>query len=67
MAVGIMTTRPDEISCAEFFQQVGVYVEVALAGGHPAAAMPLVRDHLDRCPDCREEYEVLLAALQFLA
>jgi len=26
--------------------------------------MPLVRDHLDRCPDCNEEYEALLLSLQ---
>jgi RNA polymerase sigma-70 factor (ECF subfamily) len=26
--------------------------------------MPLVQDHLDRCGDCREEFELLLAALQ---
>jgi len=26
--------------------------------------MPLVKEHLDRCAACREEYEVLLLALE---
>jgi predicted anti-sigma-YlaC factor YlaD len=29
-----------------------------------AEAMPLVQDHLERCGDCREEFETLLAALR---
>jgi hypothetical protein len=29
--------------------------------------MPLVQDHLERCGDCREEFQGLLAALQALA
>lgn len=30
-------------------------------------AMPLVQDHLERCSNCREEFEALLAALRALA
>jgi len=33
------------------------------AGKNAAEAMPLVQEHLDRCNDCREEFEALLAAL----
>ncbi len=64
MARGIMTTRPDEIDCDECFKQVDRFVDMVLDGKDAAAAMPLVQDHLDRCKDCREEYEALLAALQ---
>ncbi len=35
-----------------------------LAGKNAAEALPLVQDHLERCGDCREEFEALLAALQ---
>lgn len=64
MARGIMTTRPDEIGCDECFEQVDQFVDLVLDGKDAAAAMPLVQDHLNRCQDCREEFEALLAALR---
>ena len=64
MARGIMTTRDDEIDCAECFEQVDQFVEMELAGKNAAEALPLVQDHLDRCGDCREEFEALRTALQ---
>jgi hypothetical protein len=64
MVRGIVTTRPDEIGCDECFEQLDRFVEVTLAGKNAAEAMPLVQDHLDRCDDCREEFEALLAALE---
>jgi hypothetical protein len=64
MVQGIMTTRPDEIGCDECFKQVGHFVDLVVIGKNAAAVMPLVQDHLQRCQDCREEYEALLAALQ---
>lgn len=64
---GIATTRPDELGCAECFEQVDQFVEMTLAGKNPAEAMPLVQDHLERCRDCREEFEALLDALHAAA
>jgi hypothetical protein len=64
MARGVMTTRPDEISCDECFKQVDHFVDMTLDGKDAAAALPLVQDHLSRCHDCREEYEALLEALR---
>lgn len=64
MARGIMTTRPDEIGCAECFEQMDQFVEIKLAGKDAAEALPLVQDHINRCSDCREEFEALLVALQ---
>ena len=63
MARGIATTRPDEIGCAECFEQMDQFVEMSLAGKDATQAMPLVQDHLTRCGDCREEFEALLAAV----
>lgn len=60
---GIATARPDEIACDECFEQLDCFVEMTLAGKNAAEAMPLVQDHLDRCDDCREEFEAFLAAL----
>jgi hypothetical protein len=64
MARGIATTRPDEIGCDECFEQVDQFVEISLAGKNAAEAMPLVQDHLNRCQDCREEFEALISALR---
>jgi hypothetical protein len=64
MARGIATTRPDEIGCEECFEQLDRFVEMTLAGKSAAEAMPLVQDHLNRCGDCREEFEALLTAIR---
>ncbi|RMF33847.1 MAG: hypothetical protein D6759_06485 [Chloroflexi bacterium] len=62
----VLATRPDEIGCDECFEQLDRFVELKLAGKNAAEAMPLVQDHLDRCPDCREEFEALLAVLRYM-
>ncbi len=64
MARMVAATRPDEIGCDECFEQLDHFAELHLAGKNAAEAMPLVQDHLDRCGDCREEFEALLAALR---
>ena len=63
----IMTALPDELGCDECLEQLDRFIELVLAGKNAAEAMPLVQDHLDRCRDCREEFQGLLAALQALA
>ena len=67
MVQGIVSTRPDEIGCGECFEQLDRFVELELAGKDAAQAMPLVQDHLNRCRDCRQEFEALLTALRALA
>jgi hypothetical protein len=62
----ILTTRPDEIGCVECFDQLDRYVDARMSGLNAAQAMPLVRTHLDHCPDCREESDALLIALRNL-
>jgi len=67
MVRDIVTTRPDEMGCDECFEQLDSFVEMTLAGKNAAQAMPLVQDHLERCDECREEFEALLTALQGFA
>lgn len=67
MIRGIVTTRPDEIGCDECFEQVDRFAEMVLEGRDAAEALPLVEDHLDRCDDCREEFEALITALRALS
>ena len=60
----VAATRPDEIGCDACDEQLDRFADLHLAGKNAAEAMPLVQEHLDRCNDCREEFEALLAALK---
>lgn len=60
----IARTREHEIGCDECLEQVDRFAEMELSGLNAAEAIPLVRDHLDKCVDCREEFEALLEALR---
>lgn len=64
---GIMTAHPDEIGCDECFEQLDRFAEMELDGKNAAEAMPLIQEHLERCGNCCEEFEALLAALHALA
>ena len=55
----IQATQDEEISCSQCFDQVSTFVEVELRGEDAAAQMPKLRQHLDQCAACREEYETL--------
>ena len=39
------------------------FLKMKMRGEDPTRLMPYVQQHLDMCPDCREEYEALLEAL----
>jgi hypothetical protein len=53
----------DEISCGELFAKLDEYVEREVDKKDAAILMPVIREHLDVCPDCCEEYEALLDIL----
>jgi hypothetical protein len=63
----VFTTRPDELNCGECFEVIDSFAELKLTGRNAAEAMPLVQDHLDRCPPCKEEFEALLDALRAIS
>ena len=60
----IVEVREEEIGCDECFEQVDHFIEMELSGLNAAQAMPLVQEHLEICGECREEFGVLLMALQ---
>lgn len=62
----VKMTKSDEIGCDECFDELHEFAEMKLAGKSPEDAMPLIKDHLDRCGSCREEYEALLEAMKGL-
>ena len=53
-----------ELSCSEVFALLDEYVERELRDHEAAKVMPLLREHFDVCPDCCEEYEALLEAVE---
>lgn len=56
--------REEDISCKHVFSQLDQYVEKEVNGKDAARLMPLLREHLDICEDCCEEYEALLKVLE---
>ena len=63
--LGALATRDQhEISCDEVFVVLDQFTEAVHRGENVLLLMPLVRQHLDVCPACREEYETLLRLLQ---
>jgi hypothetical protein len=60
----VAETRELEIGCDECFERLDIFAETELSGVEASAAMPLVGDHLDKCADCRSEFEALLTALR---
>jgi hypothetical protein len=56
--------REEEISCDEMFTRLDEFVETEVKSHDAEKLMPLLREHLDMCPDCDEEYEALLTVLE---
>jgi hypothetical protein len=52
------------LSCSQVFALLDEYVERELKDHEAAKVMPLLREHFDLCPDCCEEYEALLEAVE---
>lgn len=61
-----INSRPDEIGCDDCFDELHEFAEMKLEGKSPEEAMPLVKDHLERCGDCLEEFQALLEAMRNL-
>ena len=53
----------EEISCAELYMKLDEYVEREVDKKDAAHLMPVIREHLDVCHECCEEYEALLDVL----
>ena len=58
------SVREQEISCDEIYKKIDEYVEREVNKKDAAQLMPLIREHLDICPECCEEYEALLDVLE---
>ncbi len=58
------TTLDNAYSCEEAFALLDEYVELVTNTEEAERVMPLVKNHLDLCPDCRDEFEILLHILK---
>lgn len=58
------TTLDNAYSCEEAFALLDEYVELVANTAEAERVMPLVKNHLDLCPDCRDEFEILLHILK---
>ncbi|MCA1900486.1 MAG: hypothetical protein LDL50_07265 [Chloroflexi bacterium] len=56
--------RAEEMSCDEMFNRLDEFVEKEVQSHDAEKLMPLVREHLDMCSHCEEEYEALLDVLE---
>jgi hypothetical protein len=54
----------EEASCDEVYSKIDEYVERQVGKKDAAKLMPVVREHLDACSECCEEYEALLDILE---
>jgi hypothetical protein len=61
---GLDQTREVEYSCEEVFALLDEYAEMVANGQDASGLMPLVKLHLEICPDCAEEYQALLRILR---
>ena len=56
--------RAEELTCDEIYSKLDQYVEREAGTRDAANLMPLIREHLDVCPECCEEYEALLTVVK---
>ncbi len=51
----------NELLCESCFEELDRYVELGLGDADADAQIPGMREHLEGCPACREDYESLRA------
>ena len=60
----LVKTEAYEISCSDVGDALAEFAELHQQGRDVKHLMPLVHQHLEMCPDCREEYEALMSAIE---
>ena len=60
----LLSTREDAYSCEEAYALLEEYVELVASNEEAALLMPLVKNHVDMCPDCTEHLNILLNILK---
>lgn len=55
----IRDTQVEEIDCTACLDRISTYVDRELSDGDAAQRMPEVRQHLEMCGICHDEYQAL--------
>ena len=63
----VVRTNELELNCSSTFELIDEYIDRLSRGEDAAAIMPLVSQHLDLCPECEEEYNMLMQVVDSLA
>lgn len=63
LLVSLRFTRDRELTCDEWLEDLSTYLE-ATPSEKRSDTFHLVREHLDLCPDCREEIELMIKAIE---
>jgi hypothetical protein len=58
------SVREEDAPCEVIYAKIDEYVEKEVDKEDAAKLMPLIREHLDICSECCEEYEALLEILE---
>src|SRR5262245_42142680 len=58
------SVREEDVPCDEIYARIDEYVEREVDQKDAAQLMPLIREHLDICSECCEEYQALLDVLE---
>jgi hypothetical protein len=58
------SVREEDAPCDEIYARIDEYVEREVDKKDAAQLMPLIREHLDMCSECCEEYQALLDVLE---
>lgn len=64
LAAAIASTQQVEFDCEETHRLLDEFAEAVWRGDQTQPWIPLIRDHLERCQDCRAEFEALLEILE---
>ncbi|GEM_PF-350963 len=59
MLLSLKVTSLDELTCEDTYALLDQFAELVANGEDAACLMPLVKQHLDLCGECYEEYEAL--------
>ncbi len=57
-------TCDEECGCDEVYALLDQYAEAHIRGEDVERLMPVLKQHMSVCQECREEYEALIKALQ---
>jgi hypothetical protein len=57
-------TGDDGCSCEDAYALLDQYAEIQIRGQDAARLMPLLKQHIETCGECHDEYEALLRVLE---